>query len=123
MDVNDITREQFLAVYNKYPETKFLKFAYTHYNVKLRRKPRPIGTWAAVIGWIIGTLGIIVFDQLGMKEVALKFLWAYVPFAMLIISLPAHFLNNRRIKKIAKELGVSLDQYNRLVDKYGKSED
>ena len=113
-----ITKEQFDAVYNKYKPSAFLKFVYTHYNVKLKRKPRPIGTWAAVIGWFIGTAGIIVFNELDMHDVAMKFLWAFVPFGSLIISLPAFLLNQRRTKKIAKELGVSLDEYNRLVDKF-----
>lgn len=114
----DVSKEKFDAVYNKYAPSKFLKFVYTHYNVKLKRKPTPIGTLLAVIGWVVGTIGIIVFDQLGMKEVALKFLWAYLPFASLIISLPAHLLNQRRIKKIAKELGITLEKYNQLVDLY-----
>lgn len=114
----DVTKEQFDAVYNKYSPSKFLRFVYTHYNVKLKRKPTPIGTLLAVIGWGIGTLGIIVFDQLGMKEVAKGFLWAFVPFGALVISLPAFLLNQRRTKKIAKELGVSLDVYNNLVDKF-----
>jgi len=113
-----ITKEQFDEVYNKYKAGKFLKFAYTHYNVKLKRKPTPIGTWAAVIGWTIGTIGMIVFDQLGMKEIAKDFLWAYIPFAALIIALPAHLMNQARTKKIAKKLGISLDQYNNLVDRY-----
>lgn len=113
-----ITKEQFDAVYNKYKPSKFLKFAYTHYNVKLKRKPTPIGTLMAVIGWCIGTAGIIVFDQLGMKDVALKFLWAYIPFAALIIALPAHLMNQSRTRKIAKKLGISLDTYNDLVDKF-----
>ena len=114
----DVTKEQFDAAYNKYGPSKFLKFIYTHYNVKLKRKPTPIGTLLAVIGWVIGTIGIIVFDQLEMKEVALKFLWAYVPFASLIIALPAFLMNQARTKRIARELGVSLDEYNRLVDRY-----
>lgn len=113
-----ITKKQFDAAYKEYAPSKFLKFVYTHYNVKLKRKPTPIGTLLAVIGWVIGTIGIIVFDQLGMKEVALKFLWAYIPFGALIISFPAFLLNKRRLKKISKELGISIDAYNKLVDKF-----
>jgi len=118
MDVNKITKEQFDAAYAKHPETKFLKFMYTYYNVKLKRKPAPIGTWTAVIAWIIATIGLIVFDQLGMKEVATAFLWVYIPFGTLIFTLPAFLMNKSRTKKIAKELGVTFDQYNYLVDKY-----
>lgn len=114
----EITKEQFDAAYAKYGPSKFLRFIYTHYNVKLKRKPTPIGTLLAVIGWVIGTIGLIVFDQLEMKEIALIFLWAYVPFAALIISLPAFLMNHARIKKIAKELGVTLQEYNDLADKY-----
>ena len=72
----------------------------------------------AVIGWTIGTIGIVVFDQLEMREIAMKFLWAYVPFASLIISLPAFLMHQARIKKIAKELGISLQEYNNLADLY-----
>jgi len=114
----EITKEQFDEVYNKYGPGKFLKFVYTYYNVKLKGKPAPLGTWAAVIGWVIGTIGIIVFDQLEMKDIAIKFLWAWLPFGALIISFPAFWLNQFRIKKIAKKLGISLDQYNKLVEKY-----
>lgn len=115
---NAITKEEFDKVYNRYKPGAFLRFAYTHYNVKMKRTPKPIGTWAGVIGWIIGTIGLIVFDQLGMKDIAMKFLWAYVPFAAFIISLPAFLLNQSRTKKIARKLGVSLDEYNKLVDKF-----
>lgn len=114
----DVSKEKFDAIYNKYAPSKFLNFVYTYYNVKLKRKPTPIGTLLAVIGWVIGTLGLIIFDQLGMKEIARIFLWAYIPFAALIISLPAFLLNQKRIKKIAKELGVSLERYNKLVALY-----
>ena len=114
----DVTKEQFDAAYAKYGPSKFLKFMYTHYNVKLKRNPTPIGTLLAVIGWTIGTIGLIVFDQLGMREIAMKCLWAYVPFAAMIISLPAFLMNQARIKKIAKELGVSLQKYNELADLY-----
>ena len=114
----DITKEQFDAAYTKYGPTKFLKFIYTHYNVKLKRKPTPIGTLLAVIGWIIGTIGIIVFDQLEMKEMAKNFLWAYIPFVSLIISLPAFLMHQARIRKIAKELGVTLQEYNNWADLY-----
>jgi hypothetical protein len=114
----DVSKEKFDAVYNKYAPSKFLKFVYTHYNVNLKRKPTPVGTLLAVIGWVVGTLGLIVFDQLGMKEVSLKFLWAYLPFASLIISLPAFLLSQKRIKKIAKELGITLEKYNQLVALY-----
>lgn len=113
-----ITKSQFDKAYNKYPETSFLKFVYTYYNVKLNRRPIPLGTWAAVIGWFIGTIGLIVFDQLGMKDISLKFLWAYIPFASLIITLPAFLLNRIRTKKICKELGVTPEEYNKLVNKF-----
>lgn len=114
----DVSKEKFDAVYSKYAPSKFVNFVYTHYNVNLNKKPTPIGTLLAVIGWVVGTLGLVVFDQLGMKEVAKAFLWAYLPFAALLISLPAFILNQRRIKKIAKELGVSLERYNQLVALY-----
>lgn len=116
--MDNITKVEFDAVYKKYAPSKFLKFAYTYYNVKLKRNPRPIGTWAAVIGWAIGTLGIIVFDQLGMKDIAMIFLWAYVPFGALIIAFPAFLLNHRRIKKMARKLGISIQEYNNLADLY-----
>lgn len=114
----DVSKEKFDAVYSKYAPSKFLKFVYTYYNLKLKKKPTPIGTLLAVIGWIIGTLGIIIFDQLGMKEIAKGFVWAFAPFAALLITLPAFLLNNRRIKKIAKELGITLEKYNQLVSLY-----
>ena len=118
-----ITKEQFNTAYDKYKPSKFLKFIYTYYNVKIRRPDKPIawGTLLGVIGWIVGTIGYIIFDLAGMNEIAKEFLWAYVPFAAFFISFPAHFLNIIRIKKIAKKLGISIEQYNKLADRfYGK---
>ena len=113
-----ITKEEFDAAYNKYPPSGLLKFVYTHYNVRLRRRPRPIGTWTAVIAWIVSTVGLIVFNEIGMREVAEIFVYGYIPFASLIIALPAFLLNKARVKKIVKELGITPDHYNNLVDLY-----
>ena len=122
-DVNSITREEFWTAYNAHPETKFLKFMYTHYNVKLKRTPKPIGTWTAVISWIVATIGMILFNELGMRDIAMIFVWFYIPFGTLIFALPAFLMNKARIKKIIKILDVTPDQYNYLVNLYGSKED
>ena len=115
-----ITKEQFDAAYNKYGPSKFLKFVYTYYNVKMKRPGKPLawGTIVAVIAFFIATIGMIVFDQLGMKPVAIGFVWGYIPFGALLISLPAFLLNKARIKKIIKILGVTPIEYNKLVDRF-----
>ena len=118
MNVDKITKEQLDAIYNKHPETKFISFMYTYYNLNMKSKPTPIGTWVAVISWIIATVGLIVFDQLGMKEVANSFLWIYIPFGAFIFVLPAFLLNMKRTKRIAKELGITTEEYNYLITKY-----
>lgn len=118
MDVDKITKKQFDEAYNNHPETRFLKFMYTYYNINLKRKPTPIGTWAAVISWIIATIGLVLFDLLGMHKVAHVFLWIYIPFGFLIFGLFAFLLNKRRIKKIRKELGITIEQYDYLFNKY-----
>lgn len=115
--MSEITREQFETVCRKHIPSGFLKFVYLHYNVKLMRTPRPIGTWLGVIGWSAGTIGLILFNELGMRDVALKFIWLYIPFFAFLVTLPAFFMARARIKRIVKELGLTITEYNNLVEK------
>lgn len=115
-----ITKEQFNEAYNKYAPNKFIKFMYTYYNLGGRNPREPVawGTLLAAIGWTIGTVGMIVCDQLGLKDLAINFLWAYVPFGVLIMWIPTSLMNKIRIIKIARTLGVSMKEYNKLSDRF-----
>jgi len=121
MDINKISKKEFDQAYNTYPETKFIKWVYKFYNFNLKEKPKPIGTWLAIIFWCLATLGLVVFTEIGMAKFARVFLWLYIPFGSLIITLPTFLLNKKRIKKIVKLLGINTEEYNYLVNKFYSS--
>lgn len=116
-----ITKEQFLKVYNKYPENRFVKWVYTYYSLNLLNKPVPIGSWIAVAGFSIATIGMIIFDQVGNHKLASLFTLLYIPFFSFIITLPAFLMNNHRLRKIINELGITVREYNQLVDLYSEN--
>lgn len=113
-----ITEEEFLDVYESHPANGFTKWAYHNYSTDLKAKPTPVGSWLAIFGFVVGTVGMIVFDQLGNKDVARMFCSLYLLFFLWVVSLPAWIMNKVRINKIVKELGISPEEYNVLVSMY-----
>jgi hypothetical protein len=117
--MKNITRAQFLKAYNTFPETPFLQWTYRNFNSNISVEPKPVGTIIAVLSWFLATIGIIIGDQTGNKDIANASIFFYAPFVfMFLVAIPAFFVNRVRIRKIADLLGVSLEDYNKLADKY-----
>lgn len=115
------TKEEFVGAYTNHPPNKWVKFAFKYFsktteaeNMKLSKSVELI-----LIGlFLVGFLGTV----LGMPEIFIKI--SLISFSALLSILvlflfSAVFINNRRIKKIAKELGVSIQEYNKMVSWWG----
>ena len=115
-----ITREQFLATYTKYLPKKWIVFAFKYFSKETEKKDMKLNNviiFLLAASFLVGMVGtiaqwprpIIMWATLGytgLLSVLVLFLFAAVQG------------NNRRIRKIAKELGCSLQEYNNLADKY-----
>lgn len=122
MGIETITKEQFLAAYNKYPPSGYVKFAYKYFS----KSTKPEDKWlkkifvGVLIGlFLIGFVGTILNLSrliIGIPTIAFSIILALLClylFSAVII------FNNLRIRKIRKELGgITKLEYNSLVEKY-----
>jgi len=119
MKVN-VSEQQFVDTYYKYTPNKFIKFIYKYFSKDTEGKDLKVGntiTWILVIFFILGFVGTIF--NLSHKFIGIAtYLYSGI-LAVLVISLfTGVFMNNARIRKIRKELGLSKAEYNELAEYY-----
>lgn len=119
-DITKITKEQFDAAYNKHLPSNWIKFAYKYFSQQTEIKDMSLKNGVA---YILG--GLFVFGLLGtMFNVSTALIKAaFIPYTVILVALvlylfSALILNNIRIGKIKKELGINSDEYDALVAKY-----
>jgi len=118
----DISKEQFEKVYNKYLPNKFIVFIFKHYAQDDEKTSGVKIKLADKIAWFV----LLPLFFLGLLFTAFKLPQIYIgivtiPYLLILsVLVLAGFVavkwNNFRIKKIAKELGLGLVEYNKLVD-------
>ena len=117
-----ITKEQFQKTYNKYLPNGFIKFVFKHYAKDDERTSGIKIKLADKIAWFV----LLPLFLIGMLFTIIGLPKSYVgavtiPYAiglaiLVLVGFVGVIMNNLRIRKIAKELGVSLGEYNKLVD-------
>ena len=118
--MRNITKEEFDIAYNKYPPNKWVKFAFNNFSSESEKRGMSIGKIVYIFLLVLFGLGFfgVVFD-LNRKFILLLSLAYGICLALLVLYLTsAVILNNIRIRKIAKELNVSIKTYNELVEMY-----
>lgn len=110
----------FTEVYNKHKTNGYTRFMYRFFNLNLKQKPIPWGSILLIVCWGIGTLGIIIFNEIGLISIARIFAYILSLFFLFILTLPAFLMNQLRIRRIIKELGITPYIYNYLAEKYIK---
>jgi len=123
----NITKEQFEKVYNKYLPNKFLIFMFKHFakddekttGVKLKLGDKlawfvllplfAIGMLFTIIGLPKTYIGVVTIPYMILLSIMVLSMFVAVQW------------NNFRIRKIAKKLGISIGEYNKLADElFGK---
>jgi len=118
-----ITLEQFEKVYNKYLPNKFIIFMFKYFakdDEKTDSVKRNLGdklAWFVLLPlFLIGML----FTIIGLPKIYVVVVT--IPYGTILSIIVLSMLvavkwNNLRIRKIAKELGVSVIEYNKTVDR------
>ena len=118
--MDNITKSQFDAAYNQHLPPKWIRFAFRYFSKSTEKKDMKLsniiaytllatfllGFFGTVMKWSRMVIGIVTYIYCGILAVLVGFLFAAVK------------LNNRRLKKIMKILGVTKQEYNDLVDKF-----
>ena len=119
-DFKKITKAEFDAAYNKHLPSGWIRFAYRYFSKNTERvdyTPRRIITGVLLGLFGLGMLATILnlpHNVIGMFVIPYSIL-----LAILVLYLfSAVFLNNGRIRKIRKILGVNKYEYNYLVSRF-----
>jgi hypothetical protein len=120
MDVSKITKEQFDLAYNKFQPNAWIKFGFKYFStstLKENFKIRKSVTW--VLGVLFGVGFLATVMGLPHNVIAIPVLtYAGILVALAIMMGGAALMNNWRIKKVQKELGVNIWQYEALVNMF-----
>ena len=115
-----VSKEKFVAAYNKFAPKKWIKFAFKYFSKSTEAKDMKLSqsfTWILLILFVVGFVSTVA--NLPRTVIAVSTIGFSVILSVLVLFLLAAVLsNNKRIKKIAKELNVTLQEYNDLADYY-----
>lgn len=120
MSWKDITLEEFMDAYNTYPPNGWIRFAYKYFSRSTERKNMKPSRFISFT-----LLGLLLVGLLGTAFNLPHALIGIVTYAyviglgvLVLYLLSAVLMNKGRLKKIAKKLGVNMQEYNWLSDKY-----
>lgn len=115
-----ITKEQFDTACNKFPPSNYIKFAFKYFSKSTEKSDMAISHTVTYI--LLGLFAVGFFGTAfgaPRKIIAISTIVYSILLALLVGYLfSAVLFNNRRIDKICKELGVSREEYNALVNKF-----
>jgi hypothetical protein len=115
-----ISKEQFDTAYDHHLPSGWIKFAYKYFSKETERKDFGVKrTVVSVLGglFVLGMISAIL--NLSDKITGIFVIPYSILLAVLVLYLfSAVFLNNWRIRKIRKELGITQDEYDALVSVY-----
>ena len=121
MDVKKITQKSFEEAYNTYKPNWWIRIAFKYFsNDTIQKDMKPSQIWVWVCFGLI-VLGIILTAFKVPRPILGTISYTHIIiFIPLVLSLfVAGFMNNFRIHRIRKFLGVSKKEYYYLVRKFG----
>ena len=121
-DVSKITKEQFWETYNRHLPSNWIKFAYRYFSKGTEEKDMKLNsviTYLLLWLFVMGFGGTVIgFPRAVIGTITISY---GIILAVLVLYLfSAVKLNNMRLNKIAKELGVTKQEYDGLAGKYYK---
>ena len=120
MDVSKITKEEFLESYNRHLPSKWMKFVFKYFSQSTLKED----LWLKRIiqGILFGLFGLGMLGAIFNATHTYMFLTT-IPFGIILVLVAltmssGAILNNLRIRKIRKELGITKWEYESLVSLY-----
>lgn len=115
--MKQVSKEEFLKVYNTHLPNLFLRIMFKHFSTDMKKS---LGTKVIVGLFILFTIPTIIFQENNMVSLRnISLILAYVPFALWgIIAFVAFKWNQLRTKRIYKSLGLTIDEYNFYAEMY-----
>ena len=119
-DWKKITKTQFDAAYNQHLPNVWIKFAYKYFSKETERKDMSLRnnlTFILLGLFLVGFFGT-VFNVAKAIIGTATIIYSVLLSVLVLYLFSAVIMNNLRIRKIRKILGVSKQEYNALVNKF-----
>ncbi len=115
-----ITEEQFNIAYNKYPASNWISFGYKHFSQDTVKKNKGLSTTIAIalIALFVAGFSATAFNLPNTIVAVATYSFAVILTVLVGYLFSVVFLNNSRLKKIAADLGVTIEEYNTLATIY-----
>lgn len=117
---NSISQERFLEVYNKHLPGKWEKLGFKYFSTNTLKEDRWLPRIFFIVAFLLfGTAFILTL--FGASHIAVGIpTYTLVGWCVIfaIFRFPVFFIHKFRIRKIRKELGVSLSEYDILASMY-----
>lgn len=115
------TKKEFILAYGNHPARKWIKFAFKYFSKETEKKDMKLSN--TIVGVLI-SLFLVGFVATIINLPRPIILWATVIYTVILtlfvgFLFAAAFMNNRRIKKIVKELGTTVQEYNKAAEGWG----
>jgi len=119
-DFKKITKKQFDGAYNQHLPNKWIKFAYKYFSKETEMKDMSLRNNLTIILMSLFFLGFFgtAFNLSHALIGAVAIPYGIILSVLVLYLFSAVILNNLRLKKVAKILGVTKQEYNTLVRKY-----
>jgi hypothetical protein len=115
-----VTEEQFLAVYNKHDPNKWVLFVYRYFSKETKKTDKWLSRiiYSILVSlFILGFGGTII--KLGRTFIGtITFIFTGILVLLVGVTFPAFLMNNLRIRKIRKELNLTLNEYEFYANVY-----
>jgi hypothetical protein len=116
----EITKEQFDRVYNSHLPSKFIKLTYKYFSTSTEKKDYSVkNTVTYTLGGLFLTGLLTTILNVSHSLIGI-FVYTYIIILVVLVGglFTAVIMNNFRIRKICKDLGIKGWEYNNLVSKY-----
>jgi pilus assembly protein TadC len=115
------TKEEGIKAYGNNPAAKWIKFAFKYFSKSTEKenmKPSKAIVTILLVLFLSGFLATVL--KLPRSIIGpITYAYAGILSVLVLFLLAAVTANNRRIKKVVKELGCSIEEWNKFVDVYG----
>ena len=120
MATTKVTKSEFVTAYNTHLPSKWIKFAYKYFSKETEKKDMSLRnhiTFFLFGMFLLGFFATVL--ELSYALIGFITIWYAVVLSVLVLYLlSAVLLNNRRLKIVMKDLGITKAEYNKLADKY-----
>lgn len=120
MGETKVTKRQFDAAYKKHLPSGWIKFAYKHFSKSTTKENMSLNnhiTFFLIGLFLLGFFGT-AFNAAPAFIGTVTWIYMILLSTLVLYLLSAVLLNNRRLKKVMKILGVTKIEYNKLVRKF-----